>query len=113
MVAVRIVTCPSEEYVRSPRAAGFTHVGVVTTAAEAPQLIGSARAVDIQFVRLPPDLFQIEIANVAPGIRRSRQRGTSFDRAVSLDAECVLSGITTGPVDPIVATAAPFVPPST
>src|SRR5829696_2963622 len=107
MMAVRIVPGPTEQDVRGPRAAGLAHVGVVTTTAEAPQLSGRSAAIHTQFVRLPPDLFQIAIANVAAGVRRSRQRRASLDSAVGLDPERVLSGVTTGPVDSIIAAAAP------
>jgi hypothetical protein len=107
MVTIRIVTSASEQNTRGPRATGFARVSVVTTAAETPQLFTRSAAVDVQLVCRPPDIFKTEIANVAAGISRSRERRTSLDRAVSLDAERVLSGITTAPVNTIVAVAAP------
>src|SRR5215213_9006059 len=107
MMTVRIISGSSEQNTRGPGAAGFAHVSVVTTATEAPQLFTRSSPVDIQRVCRPPDVIETTIANVAAGIRRSRQRGTTLDRAISLDAKRVLSGITTGPVDAIVAIATP------
>src|ERR1041385_804513 len=108
MMAVRIVTGTSEQHTRGPRATRFTHVSVVTTAAKSPQLFTRSSAVDTQLVCCPPDVFETEIANVPARIFRRRERRTTLDRAISLDAECVLSGVTTGPVDSIVAAAAPY-----
>src|ERR1051325_3024187 len=107
MMTVRIVSRSSEQHARGPGAAGFAHGRVVTTAAKTPQLFTCSPALDIQLVGRPPDVFETEIANVAARIFRRRKRGTTLNRAISLDAERVLSGVTTGPVDSIVATAAP------
>src|SRR3569832_406683 len=108
MVAVRIVSGSSEQNARGPCATGFAHLSVVTTATETPQLFARSPAIEVQLVGCPPDVFETEIANVSTCILRSRQRRTTLDRAISLDAERVLSGIATGPIDSIVATAAPY-----
>src|SRR5678815_3306486 len=107
MMTVRIISGTSEQNTCGPGAAGFANVSVVTTATEAPQLLASLSAVDIQLICGPPDIFETEVANIAARVFRCRERRTTFDCAVSLDAKCVLSGVTTGPVDAIVAFAAP------
>src|ERR1044072_1927812 len=92
---------------RGPGATGFTHVGVVTTATEAPQSFATAIAVDAELVSLPPDLFQIKVTDVAARVSIRGQRRAALDRAVSFNPERILSGITTRPVDSIVSAAAP------
>src|ERR1041385_2999304 len=82
-MAVRIVSGSSEQHARGPRAAGFTHVSVVTTAAKSPQLFTRSSAVDTQLVCCPPDVFETEIANVPARIFRRRERRTTLDRAIS------------------------------
>jgi len=64
MVAVRIVSGATEENARGPRATGFTHVSVVATATETPQLFTRSATIDVQFIRCPPDIFKTEIANI-------------------------------------------------
>src|SRR5690349_13417502 len=107
MMTVRIVPCSSEQRMRGPRAAGFANIRVITTPAKAPQPLTRAPAIDIQRIRLPPNLLQTEIANITTRVRRRRQRRTALDRPVSLNSERVLTGVTTGPVNPIVTAAAP------
>src|SRR6185503_12555333 len=107
MMTIGIVSGASEQNTRGPRTAGFARISVVTTATEAPQLFARSAAIDVQLIGRPPDIFETEIANVAAGISRSRERRTTLDRAVSLDAERVLSSVTTRPVNTIVAVAAP------
>jgi predicted N-acyltransferase len=93
VVAVGVVAGLAQQYMGgpgTPRAAG---VGVVTGAAEAPEVIDGAVAGEAQGGGLLPDLAEAVVADVAADVIGGGERGAALDVAVGLDAE----GGATGP----------------
>src|SRR5262249_33577705 len=92
VVAHRIVARLAEQRLRGPRAAAAAFVGVVTGAAEAPQIVDGAVA-DVAHRRAAlPDVDEPRVAHVAAGPARGRQRRAALDRAVGFDAEAPHTG---------------------
>ena len=91
-MAERVVSGAAEQRVRRPGASSAADVGVVARPAESPEILDGAVAREAELARTVPDLFDGEVADVAAGVLRRRQRRAAFDRAVRFDAEADVAG---------------------
>ncbi len=98
-MAIGIVTRAAKQNVGGPGTAGLANIGVITSAAKAPQIFAGAPSIDAELVGLPPDIMQTQFAYVTSRIGRSRERRATLDCPIGFDAESVFPGVATGPMD--------------
>src|SRR5690606_11075589 len=87
VMAEGVVSGFAEEAEARPRAARAADVGVIASAAVAPEIVDGAVPRVAQWSAPLPDVPEAVIADVAAGPCLGRKRRAAFDRAVRFDAE--------------------------
>src|SRR5205085_436505 len=107
VMAVWIVSWPTEQDVRRPRTTAAARVGVVAGLAAAPQIVDRAVSCKGELGAVGPDVLQGLVADVSARVLGRGERRTTFDRPVGFEADRVLAGVAAEPVTDAGLTAAP------
>src|SRR5262245_32266993 len=89
----RVVARFAHQRVRCPSATAHARLGVIASAAEAPEIVDGATAIEGNRLGPLPDLPQPRLTHVAPDICSAQPR-TGFDRTIRLDPHHCVACIT-------------------